>query len=92
MTSNPEKIAKANGTQIQQMFNSLARAERLSDYNNADAIEHGHVKWILLRLKELLEQEIRQFSAKHLYSFIFIASPNGFKKVNKLNVTKMSNR
>ncbi len=56
MTYNPDKIAKANWTQIKQMLTSLSRAERLSEYNNAYAIEYGRVKWILLRLKELVEQ------------------------------------
>lgn len=56
MTHDPDKIAKANWTQIKQMLTSLSRAERLSYYNNAYAIEHGRITWILLRLKQLVEQ------------------------------------
>ena len=51
-----DKIARANWTEIKRMLNCLSGAERLSYYNNAHAIESGRIKWILLRLKELVEQ------------------------------------
>lgn len=56
LTYDANKIATANWTEIKQMLTCLARAERLSLYNNAYAIEHGRIQWILLRLKQLVEQ------------------------------------
>jgi hypothetical protein len=53
MTLDDSKIATANWTQIKQMLTCLLRAERLSHYNNAYAIESGRIQRILLRLKEL---------------------------------------
>jgi len=56
MSWSPDKIAKANWTQIKQMLTYIARAERLSLYQYALAIEKNRIKWILLRLKELVEK------------------------------------
>ena len=56
MTLDDNKIATANWTQIKQMLTCLLRAERISHYNNAYAIETGRIQRILLRLKEIVEQ------------------------------------
>jgi hypothetical protein len=56
MTYDANKIATANWTEIKQMLTCLARSERVSHYNNAQAIESGRIQRILLRLKELVEQ------------------------------------
>ncbi len=56
MTLDANKIATANWTEIKQMLTCLAGAERISYYNHAHAIESGRIKWILLRLKQLVEQ------------------------------------
>jgi len=53
MTKDPEQISRANWTEIKQMLTSISRAERWSVYSIAHAIEHGCIKWILLRLKQL---------------------------------------
>ena len=54
MTCDPQKVATANWKEIKQMLTCLARAERLSIYNNARAIESGRVRQILLRMKQLV--------------------------------------
>ncbi|CAF1255829.1 unnamed protein product [Adineta steineri] len=56
ITYDTNKIATANWTEIKQMLSSVSRAERLSDYNHARAIEDGRIQRILLRLKQLVEQ------------------------------------
>jgi hypothetical protein len=56
MTYDANKIATANWTEIKQMLTCLSRAERVSHYNNAHVIESGRIQWILLRLKELVQQ------------------------------------
>jgi hypothetical protein len=56
MAHDDNKIATANWTEIKQMLTCLSRAERVSHYNNARAIESGRIQRILLRLKKLVEQ------------------------------------
>ena len=55
MTYDAQMIEKANWTQIKQMLTCIARAERLSMYQYAHAIEKNHIKWILNRLKQLIQ-------------------------------------
>lgn len=50
MTRDTDKIVKANWGQIKQMLTFL------SHYKNTPVIEYGHIKQILLRLKEFVEQ------------------------------------
>lgn len=56
MACDPDKIAAANWTQIKQMLTCILGAERISEGANGYAIESGRIKWILLRLKKLVEQ------------------------------------
>ncbi|CAF1504766.1 unnamed protein product [Adineta ricciae] len=58
MAQNPEQIAKANWEQIKQMFIAINWSGRFSYYTTwALAIERGYIRLILLRMKELAEQE-----------------------------------
>ena len=53
---NHEKIAKANWKQIKQMLALLSSHVKFASFNDPSGIESCHVKMILLRIKELVEQ------------------------------------
>ena len=58
MSQDPEKVATANWKEIRQMLTCMVRSDRVSFYAQADAIQSGRIRQILLRIKKLAEQWI----------------------------------